>query len=31
MASMVAYLASEEACNITGQSINVEGGAMMGR
>ena len=29
IASMVAYLASEEAKNITGQAINVDGGAVM--
>jgi NAD(P)-dependent dehydrogenase (short-subunit alcohol dehydrogenase family) len=30
IADMVAYLASERARNITGQSINVDGGAVMG-
>jgi NAD(P)-dependent dehydrogenase (short-subunit alcohol dehydrogenase family) len=30
IASMVAYLASEDARNITGQAINVDGGAVMG-
>ncbi|HDQ03681.1 MAG TPA: SDR family oxidoreductase, partial [Deltaproteobacteria bacterium] len=30
IASMVAYLASHEAKNITGQAINVDGGAVMG-
>lgn len=28
--NLVAFLASEEACNITGQAINVDGGAAMG-
>ena len=30
IASLTAYLASEEAQNITGQAINVDGGAVMG-
>jgi len=29
IASLVAYLASEEAHNITGQAINVDSGAVM--
>jgi NAD(P)-dependent dehydrogenase (short-subunit alcohol dehydrogenase family) len=29
IASLVAYLASDEAKNITGQAINVDGGAVM--
>ena len=29
IASLVAYLVSEEANNITGQAINVDGGAVM--
>jgi NAD(P)-dependent dehydrogenase (short-subunit alcohol dehydrogenase family) len=29
IASLVAFLVSEEARNITGQAINVDGGALM--
>ena len=29
IANLVAFLVSEEACNITGQAINVDGGAVM--
>jgi NAD(P)-dependent dehydrogenase (short-subunit alcohol dehydrogenase family) len=30
VASLVAYLTSEEAKNITGQAVNVDGGVFMG-
>ena len=29
MAAMIVFLASERACNITGQTINVDGGFVM--